>query len=53
MPLWLVKKISRDMLLGLMYLHESCDIIHTDIKPENVMIKLDQQGEEELVKSLK
>jgi serine/threonine protein kinase len=40
MPLWLVKKITIDALLGLVYLHEHCDLIHTDLKPENIMIKL-------------
>jgi len=33
MPLWLVKKIARDTLMGLVYLHERCNIIHTDLKP--------------------
>ena len=33
MPLWLVKKVTIDTLLGLVYLHEHCDIIHTDLKP--------------------
>ncbi len=41
MPLWLVKKIAIDTLLGLVYLHEHCNIIHTDLKPENIMIKLE------------
>ncbi|KAI9444992.1 kinase-like protein [Lactarius indigo] len=26
------------ILLGLQYLHEECDLIHTDIKPENIMM---------------
>lgn len=41
MPLWLVKKITIDVLLGLVYLHEHCNIIHTDLKPENIMIKME------------
>jgi serine/threonine protein kinase len=45
MPLWLVKKITIDVLLGLVYLHEYCDIIHTDLKPENIMIKMENEEE--------
>jgi serine/threonine protein kinase len=52
MPLWLVKKIARDVLLGLVYLHERCGIIHTDLKPENIMIKLEKKEEQELVSQL-
>lgn len=38
MELWLVKLIARQMLIGFVYLHDICGLIHTDIKPENVMI---------------
>ena len=31
-----VKSIAKQILLGLQYLHEGCDLIHTDIKPENI-----------------
>merc|ERR1712228_291516 len=40
LPMAFVKKISREMLLGLDYLHSECHIIHTDLKPENVLISL-------------
>lgn len=53
MPLWLVKKITRDVLLGLVYLHERCKIIHTDLKPENIMIKMEISEEEQIVEQLK
>ncbi|EJD04397.1 kinase-like protein [Fomitiporia mediterranea MF3/22] len=39
-PRSLVKTISRQMLLGLQYLHDECDLVHTDIKPENIMISI-------------
>ncbi|KAG2374523.1 hypothetical protein C9374_010807 [Naegleria lovaniensis] len=38
MPLSLVKIIMRDVLEGLDLLHSHCKIIHTDIKPENILI---------------
>ncbi|ORY05114.1 kinase-like protein [Basidiobolus meristosporus CBS 931.73] len=37
-PTNIVKEISRQILLGLDYLHRECGIIHTDLKPENVLI---------------
>ncbi|KAI0274862.1 kinase-like domain-containing protein [Gloeopeniophorella convolvens] len=33
-----VKSITKQILLGLQYLHEECDLAHTDIKPENIMM---------------
>ncbi|KAK9889976.1 hypothetical protein WA026_008787 [Henosepilachna vigintioctopunctata] len=35
-----VKTIVRQVLEGLVYLHDECNIIHTDIKPENILIKV-------------
>ena len=40
-PLHNVKLIMRQTLEGLAYLHASCSIIHTDIKPENVLVCVD------------
>lgn len=37
-PLANVRTIMRQVLEGLDYLHTKCKIIHTDIKPENVLI---------------
>ncbi|VDP11163.1 unnamed protein product [Soboliphyme baturini] len=37
-PLSDVKNIMRQVLEGLAYLHDKCSIIHTDIKPENVLV---------------
>lgn len=39
-PLPLVRKLTRQCLIGLDYMHRMCKIIHTDFKPENVVICL-------------
>ncbi|KAM4663173.1 SRSF protein kinase 3 isoform 1-T1 [Discoglossus pictus] len=38
LPLPCVKSILRQVLQGLDYLHTKCKIIHTDIKPENILM---------------
>jgi serine/threonine-protein kinase SRPK3 len=48
-PMPLVKQITKQVLLGLDYLHRECGIIHTDLKPENVLIEIGDV--EEIVKS--
>uniref|UniRef100_A0A674MM66 non-specific serine/threonine protein kinase n=1 Tax=Takifugu rubripes TaxID=31033 RepID=A0A674MM66_TAKRU len=42
LPLPCVKSIIRQVLQGLDYLHTKCQIIHTDIKPENILMSVDQ-----------
>lgn len=39
-PLIYVKQISKQLLLGLDYMHRKCGVIHTDIKPENVLMEI-------------
>jgi serine/threonine-protein kinase SRPK3 len=39
-PMPLVQQITKQVLLGLDYLHRECGIIHTDLKPENVLIEI-------------
>lgn len=41
-PIENVKKIIKQVLEGLDYLHSKCNIIHTDIKPENVLLCVDE-----------
>lgn len=41
-PLPNVKSIIRQVLEGLDYLHGKCKVIHTDIKPENVLLCVDE-----------
>jgi Serine/threonine protein kinase len=38
-PMRAVKAICRDVLMGLDYLHSRKKIIHTDLKPENVLLR--------------
>lgn len=40
LPLEHVRTIIRQVLEGLQYLHEKCNIIHTDMKPENVLVTM-------------
>ncbi|KAI9105569.1 Serine/threonine-protein kinase 23 [Phlyctochytrium arcticum] len=37
-PADIVRRITKQVLMGLDYLHRECAIIHTDLKPENVLI---------------
>lgn len=37
LPPSFVKLVTKQVLLGLDYLHTECSIIHTDIKPENIL----------------
>jgi len=39
-PLELARKLARQCLIGLDYMHRMCRMIHTDFKPENVVINL-------------
>ncbi|XP_023026672.1 SR splicing factor protein kinase [Leptinotarsa decemlineata] len=43
-PLANVRTIMRQVLEGLDYLHTKCKIIHTDIKPENVLICVTEEA---------
>jgi serine/threonine-protein kinase SRPK3 len=49
-PIPLVRKIAFQVLMGLDYLHRICHIIHTDLKPENVIVSLSRQELEEIMK---
>lgn len=42
LPIEVVKSITKQILEGLHFLHIKCNIIHTDIKPENILLELDK-----------
>ncbi|XP_044765761.1 SRSF protein kinase 3-like isoform X2 [Coccinella septempunctata] len=48
-----VKTIVRQVLEGLVYLHDECNIIHTDIKPENILIKVKDSYVKKMVSTTK
>ncbi|KAI5307304.1 Pyruvate decarboxylase 1 [Ascosphaera pollenicola] len=39
-PLRYLKLICQDVLQGLQFLHQDCHLVHTDIKPDNIMLSL-------------
>jgi len=39
-PMHILRIMARQILLGLDFLHTQCKLIHTDLKPENVLLKL-------------
>lgn len=49
-PLKAVKRMIRGICMGLDFLHRKCRIIHTDLKPENVLLQYPHQinAEEEI-----
>ncbi|QSS60981.1 serine kinase [Histoplasma capsulatum] len=44
LPVQAVKGITRQLLLGLDFLHRGCGIIHTDLKPTNIPLELDNSN---------
>lgn len=36
-PIPMIRVIARQILEGLQFIHDSCGVIHTDLKPENVL----------------
>jgi serine/threonine-protein kinase SRPK3 len=50
-PLPLVRKLAKQCLIGLDYMHRMCRMIHTDFKPENVVISLRDDEVREIAKT--
>lgn len=57
-PIVFVKQIAKQLLSSLDFLHRMCGVIHTDLKPENVLIEIGDveqivrmvEAEEQLIK---
>ena len=49
-PMPICRVISKQILIGLDYLHRICGIIHTDLKPENVLLQLTKAQVNEIIK---
>ncbi|KIP03327.1 hypothetical protein PHLGIDRAFT_111026, partial [Phlebiopsis gigantea 11061_1 CR5-6] len=39
MPLHFVKRLAKQMLLALQYVHDECHLVHTDIKGDNIFMR--------------
>ncbi|KNG88819.1 hypothetical protein ANOM_002487 [Aspergillus nomiae NRRL 13137] len=44
LPVRAVKTIARQLLLALDFLHRECGIIHTDLKPTNILLELENKS---------
>lgn len=53
MPIDLVKRITKDILIQLVYMHDIAHITHGDLKPENILMKLSPEEEEKFVEGLR
>lgn len=47
-PLPLIRRITKHMMQGLHFLHSTVGIIHTDLKPENVLFEIPQDVVDEI-----
>ncbi|KIJ45618.1 hypothetical protein M422DRAFT_166378 [Sphaerobolus stellatus SS14] len=39
-PIEIVRIVAKQVLMGLQFLHDECNLVHTDIKPENILVCL-------------
>ncbi|KAJ6628247.1 hypothetical protein lerEdw1_014712, partial [Lerista edwardsae] len=51
LPLPFVKKAMQQVLKGLHFLHKECRIIHTDIKPENILLYVTEESLQTLLRN--
>lgn len=46
-----IRRMSKQILIGLDYLHRICGVIHTDLKPENVLLCLSDEEIKDIVEN--
>ena len=51
LPLKICQELCKQILQGLDYMHRICDTIHTDLKPENVMLCLSTEEIKDIVEN--
>ncbi|KAH6909270.1 CMGC/SRPK protein kinase [Coprinopsis sp. MPI-PUGE-AT-0042] len=49
LPTALVKSVIKQLCLGLDYLHSECGVVHTDIKPSNILVSFSDDDTRHLV----
>jgi serine/threonine-protein kinase SRPK3 len=47
----LCRRLAKQVLIGLDYLHRICGVIHTDLKPENVLLCLSEEEIKDIVEN--
>ena len=52
LPIKLVKSVMRQVLRGLDYVHSECKVVHTDLKPANILLGLRPRETQRLVSTL-
>jgi serine/threonine-protein kinase SRPK3 len=50
-PLNICKRIAKQALIGLDFLHRVCGVIHTDLKPENVLLQLSKEEISDIIEN--
>ncbi|KAI0109230.1 serine kinase [Nemania sp. FL0031] len=45
LPIPVAKKVTKELLTALAFLHDSCQVIHTDTKPQNILIETSEINE--------
>ncbi|KAI0401759.1 serine kinase [Xylaria palmicola] len=45
LPIPVAKKVTKELLMALAFLHDSCQVIHTDIKPQNILVETSEINE--------
>lgn len=51
LPMNLCRRLAKQVLIGLDYLHRICGVIHTDLKPENVLLCLSEEEIKDIVEN--